>query len=82
MFSVGLYCPTAVVNMVMLVLPCSCNYPAFVFPAKNISAWLGHYRDIDDLRIGPDALAQPCSRQGNLALAMISKSGQCYGDGR
>jgi hypothetical protein len=43
MSSVGLYCPTAVINMLMLVLLCSGNYRAFVFPANNISAWLGHY---------------------------------------
>jgi hypothetical protein len=31
MSSVGLYCPTAVINMLTLVLPCSGNYPGLRF---------------------------------------------------
>jgi hypothetical protein len=38
MFGVGLFSPSAVGNMVILILPCSCNYRVFVFPANNISA--------------------------------------------
>jgi len=31
MFGVGLFSPSAVSNMVILVLPCSCNYPGLRF---------------------------------------------------
>jgi hypothetical protein len=31
MFGVGLFSPSAVGNMVILILPCSCNYPGLRF---------------------------------------------------